>query len=276
MPLRVPLAARAAALLCLALAAAAHAGDTTPETPDWMTYDAVAKRVKMAIVAGKNTTNGGWNFNGYAAGTLTITVPVGWNVEMDFRNDDVLPHSLVVMQREEPLPPLDGKPAFPRAFTVDLVPGIPQTRGDTVSFVAKTAGTYRIFCGVPTHGTGGMWDWFVVSADAQFPSARVAQTLDGHAWARMTEGEKLRYLEGFLAGQAVRQAVERLGRDAVEPAALARAIEALRQEGALTYPFSPTVYKTRLEDFFFYQDRRAMPLHEALAAVNVQLRGGGR
>jgi hypothetical protein len=72
----------------------------------------------------------------------------------------------------------------------------------------------------------------------------------------------------------VRQAVERLGRDAVEPAALARAIEALRREGTLAYPFAPTVYKTRLEDFFFYQDRRAMPLHEALAAVNAQLRSG--
>lgn len=99
---------------------------------------------------------------------------------------------------------------------------------------------------------------------------------DGHAWAAMTDGEKLRYLEGFLAGQAMRQAAERLGNAPADPAALTRAVQDLRREGQLAYPFAPTVYKTRLEDFFFYRDRRDLPLHEALAAVNAQLRGGGR
>lgn len=162
----VALAVAAALELAPGPAPAARAADT----PDWMTYDAAARRVTMAMIAGKDTTNGGWNFNGYASGAMTITVPVGWTVEMNFRNDDVLPHSLVVTQVDDPLPSQNGKPAFPRAFTIDLIPGIPQTKGDKVSFVAKTPGRYRIFCGVPTHGHGGMWDWFVVSADAQTPS----------------------------------------------------------------------------------------------------------
>ncbi len=105
------------------------------------------------------------------------------------------------------------------------------------------------------------------------PGRLPALAADGHAWAAMTEGEKLRYVEGFLAGQATRQAAERLGR-AADPAALTRAVEELRREGRLAYPFAPTVYKTRLEDFFFYRDRRDLPLHEALAAVNAQLDGG--
>lgn len=130
------------------------------------------------------------------------------------------------------------------------------------------------------------------AGEAARPMAALA--VDGHAWAAMTEGEKLRYLEGFLAGQALRQAAERLGKRpggppppaaaglppeapaAPDAAALAAAIESLRRERALAYPFAPTVYKTRLEDFFFYRDRRDMPLHEALAAVNAQIRGAGR
>jgi hypothetical protein len=99
-----------------------------------------------------------------------------------------------------------------------------------------------------------------VSAGAAAPGPHPALAPDGHAWVAMTEGEKLRYLEGFLAGHAVRQAAE-----AKAP------VDRLRREGALVYPFAPTVYKTRLEDFFFYRDRRDLPLHEALAAVNDQL-----
>ncbi len=159
--------AAAAAVLVAALGPAVA---PAAETPDWMTHDAAAKRVTMTIVAGKDTTNGGWNFNGYASGALTITVPVGWSIEIAFRNDDVLPHSLVVMDGDKPLPPQDGEPAFPRAYTVSLIPGIPQGQGDRVSFVARAAGRYRLFCGVATHGVAGMWDWFVVSADAQAPS----------------------------------------------------------------------------------------------------------
>jgi hypothetical protein len=88
-----------------------------------------------------------------------------------------------------------------------------------------------------------------------------ALALDGHAFAAMTAGEKLRYLEGFLAASALRQAAE-----------AGTTVDALRREQRLEFPFSPTVYKTRLEDFLFYRDRRDLPLHEALARVNAQLR----
>lgn len=99
------------------------------------------------------------------------------------------------------------------------------------------------------------------AADALRPFA--AFVPDGHAWAAWSEGEKLRYLEGFLAGRAEAQS-----------AAASRPVDRLRREGALDFPFAPTVYKTRLEDYFFYTDRRDQRLHEALSAVNDQLRVG--
>jgi hypothetical protein len=36
------------------------------------------------------------------------------------------------------------------------------------------------------------------------------------------------------------------------------------------------VYKARLEDFYFYEDRRTVPLYQALFLINERLRRGGR
>ncbi len=111
-------------------------------------------------------------------------------------------------------------------------------------------------------GTGGS-SRRATAAEGMRPFAAFAP--DGHAWAAMSEGEKLRYLEGFLAGHALAQA-----------AAAGVPVDRLRRDGALAYPFAPTVYKTRLEDHLFYTDRRDRPLHEALAAVNDQLKTAPR
>jgi sulfocyanin len=159
-----------AAVFCL-LALAAPGRAAAAETPQWMTYDAAAKRVTMTVTAGENpSVNGGWNFNGYASGNMTITVPLGSTVDIAFKNADQLQHSLVVINGEAPLPPQGGDPAFPRAYTVSLVEGIRPGGSDQVRFTADKAGKYRIFCGVAGHGLAGMWNWLVVSAEAQGPS----------------------------------------------------------------------------------------------------------
>lgn len=151
----------------LAVAPTARAG----EMSDWMTYDAATKTAKMQILSGHPpSVNGGWNFNGYAKGDLTITVPAGATVAIDFKNVDQLQHSLVVIGGEGPLPPQGGDPVFPRAFTIKKVEGIPPGGSDTVRFTAGKPGKYRLFCGVAGHGLAGMWDWFVVSAEATAPS----------------------------------------------------------------------------------------------------------
>ena len=95
--------------------------------------------------------------------------------------------------------------------------------------------------------------------------------LDGHGWRALAEGEKLALLSGFLIGEALEHAMARApGGEPPPPEAL----EALRREGQLRFPYAPAVYKARLEDFYFYQDRLAVPLYRALFQINEQLRRG--
>jgi hypothetical protein len=110
-----------------------------------------------------------------------------------------------------------------------------------------------------------MWDYLIVSKEARLPRVQVtgkkagaggAQetkglfAYDGHAWRRLSEGEKLALLSGFLGGEALEQ--------------------------GLRFPFAPNVYKARLEDFYHYQDRLEIPLDRALFLINEHILQGVR
>ncbi len=96
--------------------------------------------------------------------------------------------------------------------------------------------------------------------------------MDGHAWRALGEGEKLALLTGFLIGGALEHAVRTAPGETPPPP---EALEAMRREGQVRFPYAPAVYKARLEDFYFYQDRLAVPLYRALFQVNEQIRRGG-
>ena len=95
-------------------------------TPAWMTVDAVKRSVRLLIAGSADGTNGTMNFNGYGQGEMSVNVPLGWTVRVDFENKGLaaLPHSLVMINPMTPLPIEGGVPAFPRALTVKLVPGL--------------------------------------------------------------------------------------------------------------------------------------------------------
>jgi len=127
--------------------------------------------VQVRIVAGETPADGGLNFNGFAHGGMTVTVPVGWKVAVEFENASALPHSLEVVpytSTQSAAPP--DKPAFAGAATKNLTTGLPHGARTTVSFVASKPGTYEFVCGVPGHAVAGMWDRLVVSATAKKPS----------------------------------------------------------------------------------------------------------
>jgi sulfocyanin len=137
----------------------------------YLSYDPSAKSVALTLIAAANNAQGGFNFNGGSVGNQTITVPLGWDINVDFQNHDVVPHSAVVIAAQDPLPAMPEKPAFPRAYTSHLIDGLPaQTGRDTMRFTASRAGNYLIACGVPGHALSGMFIRFVVSADATAPS----------------------------------------------------------------------------------------------------------
>ncbi|MGH7408448.1 MAG: sulfocyanin-like copper-binding protein, partial [Candidatus Methylomirabilales bacterium] len=94
-------------------------------------------------------------------------------VEFQNKGLGALPHSLVVINEVTPLPIEGGVPAFPRALTNQLVPGMMAGQNDSFEFVADKEGRFLWFCGVAGHGVTGMWDYLVVSKEATVPSVQV-------------------------------------------------------------------------------------------------------
>src|SRR5947209_18456619 len=139
--------------------------------PSWLQVDTVTKTVTFQLVAGLTGLNGALNFNGFRDGELTLTVPLGWTVVMEFRNHDgMLQHSAEGIAETHPLPTQPVTPAFPRAVTVRLAEGLPSEGRDDLRFIADKGGSYLIFCGVPGHGAAGMWIRLEVSGSVRQPS----------------------------------------------------------------------------------------------------------
>ena len=128
--------------------------------------------VAFTLVAGGTDANGGFNFNGYSKGALTITVPVGRTVVIHYRNNSNLRHSLDVIAYTGTQPDKAPAPVFTGASTKDLVDGIGVGQQETLTFAARKAGKYEFLCGVLGHAQAGMWDNLVVSPTAKAPSVR--------------------------------------------------------------------------------------------------------
>ena len=73
--------------------------------------------VSLVMVGAADGANGTMNFNGYGNGNLTVIVPLGWRVLVQFENKGLgaLPHSLTVINEINPLPIEDGAPATARS-----------------------------------------------------------------------------------------------------------------------------------------------------------------
>ncbi|HEX5385523.1 MAG TPA: sulfocyanin-like copper-binding protein [Gemmatimonadales bacterium] len=151
-------------------ASAGASGSIT--TPGWMKVDKGAKTVSMDIQAGKTPVNNHWNFNGFTNGDTTITVPAGYKITIDFKNDDpVLAHSLGVDTRTGNFDAtITPQPAFPGAVTpnpTNPAQGTQPGKSDKITFTADKPGSYTIVCYMPGHAATGMWTHFVVSSSGQ-------------------------------------------------------------------------------------------------------------
>src|SRR4051794_25792043 len=129
-------------------------------------YDAASNTVTFQLIGGPH----GFQFNGFSSGGATLTLPPKANVVINFVNKDGTPHSAEVIPGEGPIPNAGGDPALPRAFTNQLLQGLPQEGTDNMKFTMPASGSYRIFCGVPGHGLSGMWIWMKVDPAAKTPS----------------------------------------------------------------------------------------------------------
>jgi sulfocyanin len=138
--------------------------------PAW--YQVDGQNVTLDIVAGQTSAGNYWNFNGAQNGALTITVPVGSEVTINFSNSDPnMAHSVGISPDFDTAPAsVDPTPVFegavssnPTSMTESTMPG----QSETVTFTASEAGEYTMVCYIPGHAISGMWVRFVVSAEGE-------------------------------------------------------------------------------------------------------------
>ena len=121
----------------------------------------------FTIVAAQTPANGEQNFNGTMKGHMVITVPLGAMVQITFKNQGTLPHSLQIIPPVNPLPATAlSAPAFPGAQIKNPQAGITKGQTATVQFMAAKAGKYLMICGFPGHALLGMYANFVVADSA--------------------------------------------------------------------------------------------------------------
>ena len=137
----------------LAVALAAAVGVSKPDPRRFVKVDARAHVVSLTLVAGYDSSNNGFNFDGYGRGELMLTVPLRWRVRVTCTNRGGLRHSCAVVQG-----PMTATLAFKGASSPQPILGLSPGRTATFSFVASKAGSYRFACLVPGHEEARMWD----------------------------------------------------------------------------------------------------------------------
>lgn len=151
--------------------AAAPAGEMG--MTDWFHVDEANQSVHMTITAGSTAAKNYWNFNGAADGNMTITVPEGFTVVIDFVNNDPnMAHSLGISATTsgfgamiEPDVVFEGAlTSNPTSMVDSTMPG----EEESITFVASAAGDYAMVCYIPGHAATGMWIYFNVSADGSY------------------------------------------------------------------------------------------------------------
>lgn len=146
-----------ALLLASTSAAFAQTASTTPAAqPPVITTDAAKKLVKISFVAGHGNHNNGLNYNGDAKGEKTLTVPLGWTVEVSLSNTGRMPHDVAIVAGAAlPADPFKARLAFPNAATAVIAPA--GATAAPATFVVNRPGSYFVLCRVGKHAQNGMY-----------------------------------------------------------------------------------------------------------------------
>jgi uncharacterized cupredoxin-like copper-binding protein len=168
-----PLASLATALVSVLLVVACSSASSTPSptsqpTPQvpsasatapsssnnqYLTVDSTTRTANLIL----NIT--GFTFDGYSNGQMSVNVPQGWKVNVQCNNQTTSPHSCAVVADST-----STTPVFSGGSTTNPTTGLQPGASQSFTFMAGTAGQYRIACLVPGHEDAGMWDNFVVTS----------------------------------------------------------------------------------------------------------------
>jgi hypothetical protein len=149
------------------LAASGTAVAARPNPAQFFTWSKAHRLVHLTLLAGLDSSNNGFNFDGYGRGELQVRIPLGWRVVVDCENRGGMRHSCAIVKGS-----LTVTPAFPGASTPQPTVGLSPGKKATFSFVARRTGTFRIACLVPGHELARMWDVLAVARGGQ-PSISV-------------------------------------------------------------------------------------------------------
>ncbi len=139
---------------------------------DFLRLSAKPKTVELVVIAVYNDENYGMNFNGYAKGNATYTIPLGWEVEVTYINPSPVPHSLVVIEKDSLKKLQVPEPYFKGGAVPDHLKGLAYAKSN-FHFLADEAGDYALACGFPAHALNGHWIALEVSAEAKAPSLKL-------------------------------------------------------------------------------------------------------
>jgi hypothetical protein len=147
----------AVVLMTVALASACDpvtgSGSGTPPDPkQYLKADAATRTAVVTLIAGYPATDYQWNYNGYGNGTLTLTVPVGWQITVQCANHSTVPNSCAVVANSSARQPME-----PGWSTPDPQRGLDPGQSASFVFAPTTAGAYRIASLVPGSEASGMW-----------------------------------------------------------------------------------------------------------------------
>lgn len=108
-------------------------------------------------------------------------------------------------------------------------------------------------------------------AGQESPRRAYGLEVDGHRWVEFGPEAQLAFLQGFLSGAAAAQAIEGAGGPRGQLDSLTAELAGLGVAQRLHFRFAPTVYHARLQDYYFYRDRRDRLVAAALLELNHRL-----
>jgi sulfocyanin len=141
---------------------------------DFLRLSDKPKTVRITLVATYSTNNYGMNFNGFSYGKAVYRIPAGWNVEATFINPSPVPHSAVVVERDQVKKLQVGEPAFKGGATPSANTGISSNKA-SFQFTADEPGDYAFACGFPSHALAGHWIALEVGANVAAPTLQLGE-----------------------------------------------------------------------------------------------------
>ncbi|MCP6729454.1 MULTISPECIES: sulfocyanin [Metallosphaera] len=152
--------------------------NTTSSGPTKVTLPVISsnKTVVISLVALSSAST--FNLNGTSFGQMTIYIPAGYNVEVEFTNQESLQHNLLLVMNNTATPNAadlasDGKILLYVGTTSSAYTLQGLSSGQTAVGVygPMAPGTYWLACGISGHAESGMWVNLVVSQNVTAPYA---------------------------------------------------------------------------------------------------------